>query len=254
MADSLKSHQQDWELLGEEDPLWAVLSDAQKRHGKWDPEEFFATGVKDIAKLRDEQLKPFGLPRNRGRALDFGCGVGRLTFALAKDYDHVTGLDISSSMLRKAEEFSRTRGVANCSFVHNTTADLKAFPDREFDLVYTNIVLQHVPDRDAILSYVSEFIRVLTDDGIAVFQIPAERNLRVRLNPRRIAYSGLRAMGFSPAWMLKAFNLSPIQMNAVSPDEVKSAVENGGGKVLRADRYDAGGAGTTGYLYFAVRG
>lgn len=253
MTDTLKSHQQDWELLGEEDPLWAVLSDAQKRHGGWDPEEFFATGVSDIAKLHDQQLVPFALPKHRGKALDFGCGVGRLTFALAKKYDHVVGLDISSSMLRRAEEFAGKRSSGNCTFVHNTSADLKVFPDREFDLVYTNIVLQHVPDRDAILSYVSEFIRVLKVGGIAVFQIPSERNLRVRLNPRRIAYVAMRGIGFSPAWLMRKFNLSPIQMNSISPAEVTRAVEEAGGRILRAERYDAGGSGSVGYLYFAAR-
>jgi hypothetical protein len=38
-----------WDRLGRSDPLWAVLTETSRRGGGWTPEEFFATGERDIA-------------------------------------------------------------------------------------------------------------------------------------------------------------------------------------------------------------
>jgi hypothetical protein len=42
---SLSRHKREWEDLGAVDPLWAILSDNQKKFGRWDLEEFFQTGA-----------------------------------------------------------------------------------------------------------------------------------------------------------------------------------------------------------------
>ena len=42
--------------------------------------------------------------RSRERALDLGCAVGRSTFELAREFDHVTGLDFSARFIRTADE------------------------------------------------------------------------------------------------------------------------------------------------------
>ena len=39
--------QKNWDHLGQEDPLWAILSDPEKKVGKWDITEFFDTGEKN---------------------------------------------------------------------------------------------------------------------------------------------------------------------------------------------------------------
>lgn len=55
-----------------------------------------------------------GHPRERGVALDFGCGVGRLTRALAAFFDRATGVDISSSMIEEAKK-KEMRSLTNAS-------------------------------------------------------------------------------------------------------------------------------------------
>ena len=45
---SLKNVQKAYEKIGVDDPLWAILTDDNKRGNKWDPEEFFATGKDEI--------------------------------------------------------------------------------------------------------------------------------------------------------------------------------------------------------------
>src|SRR5580765_3504434 len=90
-----------WHALGEDDPLWAILSHPEKRGGRWNEADFFARGEIEIAAI-DVHCAALQRPRRRARALDFGCGVGRLARALASRYGEVVGVDISSSMLAKA--------------------------------------------------------------------------------------------------------------------------------------------------------
>ena len=48
------------------------------------------------------QLEDLGVTVSRGRALDFGCGAGRLTRALAARFESVVGVDVADAMLDKA--------------------------------------------------------------------------------------------------------------------------------------------------------
>ena len=105
--------------------------------------------------LRDLDL-PVG-----GHALDFGCGVGRLSVALADYYDRVSGVDISDEMIARAIPRNGVRYFQ---------ADSIPVALR-FDLVYSMVVLQHMP-RDLQHEYVSDFFRVLKPGGVAMFHIP----------------------------------------------------------------------------------
>src|SRR3954468_6864411 len=73
----------DWTRLGAEDPLWAVLVEDGKRGGRWDVDEFLALGRADVERARGI-LAEQGLPTTWNRVLDFGCGAGRLSQALAE--------------------------------------------------------------------------------------------------------------------------------------------------------------------------
>jgi SAM-dependent methyltransferase len=159
-----------WEQIGRSDPLWAVLSWEGTEHGTWDLDRFFAIGEEDVAKYLSEAEMVQPLSRT-GDALDFGCGVGRLTQALATRFDSVTGLDVSESMVEQAERLRRSE-QANVRFIACAENTLP-FPDSTFDLVFSLIVLQHVPPRLA-RRYISEFLRVLRPGGTAIFQIPSE--------------------------------------------------------------------------------
>ncbi len=110
-----------WEAFGREDPLWAVLTVPELRGGGWDPAEFLATGEREIADILD-QVADLGLRPNPGRALDFGCGAGRLTRALAGQFETVVGVDIAEAMLDAARRLNPD--LANVSWIHNTRPDL----------------------------------------------------------------------------------------------------------------------------------
>jgi len=168
---SLNNLKKNWNQFGADDPLWAVLTANEKRGRQWDVKEFFASGVKEIAEVFEQlEMLTSNLPHHN--ALDFGCGVGRLTQALASRFDSVTGVDIAPSMIEKAKEFNRHGG--KCSFQLNQEANLHIFEDSSFDFIYSNITLQHMQPK-YIRAYLTEFIRILNSNGVLVFQLPGER-------------------------------------------------------------------------------
>jgi SAM-dependent methyltransferase len=78
-------------------------------------------------------LRRFGVIAGADRALDFGCGLGRLSRALGERFADVLGMDISPAMAEQATRLNRR--VAACRFVVNPCADLRGVPSDEFDLV-----------------------------------------------------------------------------------------------------------------------
>jgi len=143
-----------WDEFGKQDPLWAIRTEPDKRGGKWDVAEFFSSGEAHVRELVG-RLTELDLA-TQGAALDFGCGVGRLTQAFADHFDEVWGVDIAPSMVEGAESFNRHGSRVH--YVVNDTSDLRRFDDGSFDLVFSVIVLQHIRS-DIALSYVREFFR-----------------------------------------------------------------------------------------------
>lgn len=188
-ANEFRHLQETWDALGAEDPLWAVLSAPGTRGNRWNPQEFFATGQAEIAALFDD-LATRRVALQHGRALDFGCGVGRLTQALATRFDRVDGVDIAESMVAAARRFNRHGD--RCAYHVNDRADLSLFDDGVFDLIYSRITLQHIPP-EFTKRYLIEFARVLSPGGVAVVHIPdgmtplREAVFRMAMTRRRLA-------------------------------------------------------------------
>jgi SAM-dependent methyltransferase len=184
MTDVLEESRNYWDRHARRDPLWAILSDAAKRDGRWDTTRFFDTGLSEISSILYE-LDSQGIALRTGAALDFGCGVGRLTQALAPHFDRVVGVDVSPAMLELAERLNQFPGKA--SYVCSTGSSLHAFEDDAFDLVVTSIVLQHVEPEIALV-YLHEFFRVLSPAGIVVFQLPSHGRRRTERAPVSIVH------------------------------------------------------------------
>ena len=246
---SLDRHRADWEQLAEYDALWAVLTDVEKRDGRWDPEEFFATGEQEIAAVLDATAA-LGRPRERRTALDFGCGAGRLTRALAARFERAVGVDIASAMVETARRLNAA--VANAEFRVNDADHLRQFDDGAFDLVYTSLVLQHVPDRALIEGYLRELVRVTAPGGVLVAAIPDRIGWPYRLAVRRRVYGLLRRLGVPERTLLERTPLTPMRMTAVPEARVRAVVAEAGGSVLRADAEHAGGVRTVRYVVAPV--
>jgi SAM-dependent methyltransferase len=166
----LEEVQKHWNAFAKNDPFWAILTASDKENGRWKAEEFFATGKSEIDTLM-ESVASLNWNRRLRRALDFGCGVGRLSQALCKYFEECYGVDIASEMLRLADGFNRHG--SRCLYRLNTENDLRLFSDNYFDFIYSNIVLQHMQPEYAS-NYIREFLRILAPGGLIVFQVPSE--------------------------------------------------------------------------------
>ena len=173
---SFSKLQQNWEELGKQDPLWAILTESDRRGGKWSVEEFFRWGAEEVQQLLS-RLEAVGLEAPRGRALDFGCGAGRLTQALGRHFRECVGIDIAPSMIELAKKFNKHG--ARCRYYVNELSTLFLFPDNSFDFIYSNIVLQHIHPKYSS-QYLQDFVRVLSPGGVLVFQLPATPRVRER--------------------------------------------------------------------------
>ena len=226
---SLHRLKQEWEELAQMDPFWAILTFPDRKFGRWKPDEFFDTGVLEIEQVM-KWTRPLGRPSDKGKVLDFGCGVGRLTRALAGHFEYAYGLDISEQMLAKARELNQP--YSNCSFILNTEAHLEIFKDNWFDMIYTNKVLQHLSSRRMIRNYLAEFVRVLKRGGLLVFQLLSYIPMRNRFQPRRRLYSLLRTMGVSEHILYEKVGLHPLCANYISQEEVIYYLRALGGRVI----------------------
>lgn len=219
----------DWVRLAEQDPLWAVYVADDKRGGRWDPAQFLETGRVGVADAASWLTELRAGPR-WGRVLDFGCGAGRLTQALAAYADEVVGVDVAPAMLATARELDPP---ANCRFVLNEASDLSAFDSGAFDLVYSDLVLQHLP-APLIDGYLREFVRVLAPGGVALLQCTTRplwtfKGMVWRLAPGPVVRMAQRRLLGYPA---------PMRMTRYSPARVRTVVGEAGGVVLATRTVD----------------
>lgn len=236
--------QKQWNALGQKDPLWAVLTRPEKSGGRWDHPSFFETGVQEIEKVLETARSV--APIRFGTAVDFGCGVGRLSQALASRFERVIGIDIAASMIDEAIRLNRFPG--RCEYVHNASANLTVLPDASADFLYSSITLQHVIPQLA-QGYVSEFFRVVRPGGLVIFQLPSR--------PRSLAKyrikSALPVVFTNLLWRLRTG--SPEAIESYFSPEVKVAelVIRADGSVAHTESNDDGPPGWQSRTYFCVR-
>jgi SAM-dependent methyltransferase len=188
-------------------------------------------------------MEALGYPAVRRRALDFGCGAGRVTQALASWFDCVVGVDVSPNMIELAGSYNRVG--ARCSYTVNGDDDLRQFESSSFDLVYSKIVLQHVPPQIA-RRYVREFVRLLAPGGLALFQLPS------RLRSRSRAYAAM--YGFSLAVLRSVGRPRLVEMHGVARSVVERDIAQCGGEVLAVSADGSAGPAWESYLYAVTKG
>jgi len=89
-------------------------------------------------------------PLDGKRALEYGCGTGLLGFALQPHLAHVTLADSSPGMLAVLREKIAATGAGNMEPLDLDVAK-GPLPAARFDLLFTLMVLHHVPDIDGAL-------------------------------------------------------------------------------------------------------
>ncbi len=238
-----------WERLARLDPYWAIINKPDWRRNKAALDEFFAGGraLADRQLARAAEACP---DLRRGRALDFGCGVGRMSAALAARFEEVVGVDISARMIPLARR--QHAGVATLAFRRNTTPDLQAFASGDFDLVYSLITLQHVPP-PLIRSYLSEFVRVCRPGGVLLFQLPSRETAAAKRNllsmwPPTVAMRLRRVFN-------RVIPICPIiDVHCLMPADVEAILAGAGARVVARWPDDSTGPAYESFVYVARKG
>ena len=243
---TLKDVQKTYEDYGKEDPLYAVLSRRDAKDNNWDVDEFFAAGRAEITEAMSH-LSKLGVSVNKGRAMDFGCGVGRLTQALCEKFEGAVGVDISYSMIESAEKHNKFGD--RCQYLVNTTDDLAQLDDASFDFVYSNISLQHSPP-EASSKYIAEFFRILRPGGVALFQIPSGP----RHDPGSLSakiYSIKR--GTLRRFWKRIRGMPPVEIHYINQSIVEGIIEASEGRLIDATQQGSVRGARVSMLYCAVR-
>ncbi len=248
---NLRQLESNFESLAADDPLWTVLSDNSKRGGKWDETEFYQTG-EDVIEDLEQRLDQIGHALAGERCIDFGCGVGRLTFPLGKRFQSSIGIDIAPSMVAFAQ--SRIERGRNCRFIVNASSKLPQFEDATIDFVYSAIVFQHIAPRYT-KAYLKEFARCLKPEGLIVFQLPSHlepnysgNQKRLRLFRKRFHYRLKALLQRIPFVETESF----FEMNAIPKESLAPFLEcDCGLEIIDAQDFPAAGPAWISYLYIA---
>jgi len=138
---------------------------------EWTEEEFFESGRRSVEKVITEDLSRIAGDRDpkEMRALEIGCGIGRMTRHLAGIFSEIHGVDVSGEMI--AEGRRKLADVPNAFLYETSGSDLAPFEDASLDFAFSFIVFQHIPYKDAILAYFREVHRTLKPGCMFKFQV-----------------------------------------------------------------------------------
>jgi SAM-dependent methyltransferase len=156
---------EDWNARAREDAHYYVAFGRRNQ----DDAEFFETGSDQVRGLVQELKRLPEAPPETRRALEIGCGPGRLMKPLSPYFAEIHGVDISDEMIERARR--NLAGVPNAFPRHAPNSNLEAFADASFDFVYSYAVFQHIPSREVVTGYLRDAARVLKPGGVIRVQI-----------------------------------------------------------------------------------
>lgn len=173
--EQLKNLEETFSDWGRREPYYSVLTDERfLSHNISDRtlDDFYSLGELDIF-FALEILKHNRVAINPAKALDFGCGVGRLTLALVKIFHFVIGCDISEPHLEVARSNANQFGINNVHFIKNNENLLNLFQPESFNFIYSRLALQHIPQALS-KAYIRQFTALLKVGGYSIFQLPTK--------------------------------------------------------------------------------
>lgn len=157
----------DWDERARENAFYYIASSRDD----WTPAEFFASGEESVRELviADRDVICRGRDPKKMRALEIGCGAGRMTRALASFFGEAHGVDVSREMVERGRVL--LVDCPNAFLHHGSGADLRILGDLRFDFAFSFIVFQHIPSKGVIENYVREVSRLLRPGAVFKFQV-----------------------------------------------------------------------------------
>lgn len=188
LLDAYNVEQGYWAEQGNTNPWWAVLTGMD--HGK-EPTleaqlEFYRSGVREVNEMK-LLFQNFGLldptTVGKGRALDLGCGLGRMSNALASfGFQETICVDQAQSFLDEAQRsLAALAGqgavLANVTgrvrFVQSAPDLLCAVEPGSVDFVHSVITLQHMKPMLQV-AYIEQLCDTLRVGASGYFQMPVK--------------------------------------------------------------------------------
>ncbi len=155
---------EDWNARAREDAGYYVAFGRRDQ----DDSGFFATATEVINALEGELRRVPIAERVGWKALEIGCGPGRLMRPMSRHFVEIHGVDVSDEMIGLARE--KLRDLPNAHAHISSGASLAQFAEDSFDFIYSYAVFQHIPSREVVFQYLREIRRVLKTGGLARLQ------------------------------------------------------------------------------------
>lgn len=159
------------------------------------------TNFKDTSKDFSQKINLVQNHIYRGKALDYGCSWGYGVWQLNQAGYEAMGFEIS----RPRAEFGRKFLGVN---IIDQLAELEKLPDGLFDLIFTNHVLEHLPDISDIFSL---FWRLLNIGGVLAIFVPNCDDCDTPSGfeeKKCMAFGEDHAIAFDSNFLLKAMKLN----------------------------------------------
>jgi SAM-dependent methyltransferase len=171
LAGCLAKIKEAWAHMGILRPHFSVLTDTQflpeNLHQNIDG--FWASGQGEVEQVMKILARHEFHPDRGKNCVEYGCGVGRVTMALAGKFKRVDAYDISPGHLERARQRAQETGVRNVA-LHECSSNMLASLEK-CDFFYSRIVFQHNPP-PVIIELIRTALAALKPGGIALFQVP----------------------------------------------------------------------------------
>jgi SAM-dependent methyltransferase len=213
-----------WKKWGRVDPYYAVLTSPEYHRQEIDRHrnDFFELGESSASALANNFQRFFGAQLH-GRALDFGCGPGRVLVALAHRCESVVGVDISPDMLKEARRNCDGFGISNVAFAESN--DTLSNVSGTFDFVHSHLVLQHIPVKRG-LAIADRLLGLVNPGGLAMLHFSVERQLSWARKPvYAIKHNVPLGLNFFNVLQRKPWNYPAMEMNNYPPGRILAAFQ-----------------------------
>lgn len=158
---ALVKNREFWDEKAKENAFWFVSSYGSYGDDR-NLDEFWASGETILRHVC--QLSGYA-PSPLHTVVEIGCGIGRITRALAPLVDRVVAFDLSAEMLKLAQQAD----LQNVAFRLGDGQTLQPVADHSADFVLAYCVFQHLPSHAVLENYLREMVRVAKPDALIAF-------------------------------------------------------------------------------------
>jgi len=141
----------------------------RKAEGLVENQDFYRLDI--TSDIRAEMFRKMGSLQGK-KVLDFGCGSGWMSIALAERGCDVVAVDLSLQSLKKARQAASEKGLENRITFCQMNGEALGIKSSQFDFVIGNAIIHHLDVQNAF----QEIREILKKGGVAYFVEPLGLN------------------------------------------------------------------------------